>query len=185
MTMRHDAELALVPLPQNPPARFENYPPEIVERAFAIWASIGGRSGARVVRLLSREYEEGMALPTASTINRWALDGAWAAKADADLEGSHSRTLYELQVGWLAGLRLAQQTLLDGMAGAFDDLPMGGAGRLKSAEITLRTIERAGLLAILPQAKPQEVAQIDFSTLPLAEREAAMRQMVQQRKGKT
>jgi hypothetical protein len=168
--LARSAERALVPVPQYGPARFERYPPEIMGRAFELWSTIAGRSGARVVRLLRRESEEGTALPTPSTVNRWALDGAWVAKADADLERSHGRTVYELQVGWLAGLRLAQQTLLDGMAGAFDDLPMSGAARIKSAEIVLRTIERAGLLAVLPQ--PPQPEPIDTSELSLAEQEA-------------
>lgn len=70
------------------------------------------------------------------------------------------------------------------MAGEFDDLPMGGAGRLKAAEITLRTIERAGLLAILPQPEAQEVS-IDWSSLTLEEQEAFMRGELQARKGKS
>jgi len=172
---------AIVPVPQLEPARFESYPPEIMGRAFEVWSTIAGRSGARVVRLLSREYGEETALPTPSTVNRWALDLAWAARADADLERSHGRTLYELQVGWLAGLRLAQQTLLDGMAGEFDDLPMSGVARIKSAEIVLRTIERAGLLAMLPQRPEPE--HVDTSQLTLAEREAlASARLVEERR---
>jgi hypothetical protein len=181
---RPTPEFALVPLPQHPPARFESYPPELMERAFELWESIAGRSGARVVRLLRGEFGEETALPTASTVNRRALTEAWAARADADLERSHGRTLYELQVGWLAGLRLAQQVLLDAMVGEFDHLPMGGAARIKSAEITLRVIERAGLLAILPQAPAQE-ATVDFDALSLEEQEAYLREKLQQDKGKT
>lgn len=70
-----------------------------MERAFELWSTIAGRSGARVVRLLSSEFGEETALPTPSTVNRWALDGAWAARADADLERSHHRTHFQLQVG--------------------------------------------------------------------------------------
>ncbi len=182
MSTRRDAELALVPTRAAAPARFEPYPPEIAERAFALWSTIAGRSGARVLRLLSGEYGEGIALPTASTINRWAIDGAWTAKADAALERSHGRTLYELQVGWLAGSRLAQQTLLNAMVGEFDDLPMSGAARIKAAEIVLRTIERGGLLAVLPQPEAQQ-SSIDWNSLSLEEREAFMRQKLQARKG--
>jgi hypothetical protein len=181
---RRDAELALVPVPKHAPARFESYPLELMERAFELWSTIAGRSGARVVRLLSGEYEAGTALPTASTVNRWALDGSWTAKADADLARSHGRTLYELQLGWLAGLRLAQQTLLNAMVGELDHLPMSGAARIKAAEIVLRTIERGGLLAILPQAEAQE-STIDWNSLSLEEREAYMRDQLQRRKGKS
>jgi hypothetical protein len=91
--------------------------------------------------------------------------------------------LYELQVGWLAGLRLAQKTLLDGMAGEFDELPMSGAARIKSAEVVLRTVERAGLLAILPQAPARE-ARVDFDALSLEEQEAFLRQELQKQKSK-
>jgi hypothetical protein len=120
-------------------------------------------------------------LPTPSTVNRWALDEAWAARADADLERSHGRTLYELQVGWLAALRLAQQTLLDAMAGALDEAPHAGIARLKAAEITLRTIERAGLLAMLPQRPEPEPE--DESHLSRAEREARAAERMAARRG--
>jgi hypothetical protein len=181
MTARCEIDLAVVPLPQNKPARFESYPAEIMERSFELWSTIAGRSGARVVRLLSHEYGEGTALPTPSTISRWALDEAWAARADTDLAQSQGRTLYELQVGWLAGLRLAQKTLLDGMTGEFDGLPFGGAARLKAAEIVLRTIERGGLLALLPQPEPQE-RKLDWESMSLEEQEAFLSAEVRQRK---
>ena len=163
-----------------PPARFEAYPPEVTERAYEFWSTIAGRSGARVVRLLAGEFGPEAPLPTAGTVNRWALEGAWGAKADADLERGHGRTIFQLQAGWLAGLQLAQKTLLDGMAGAFDALPMGGAGRIKSAEITLRVIERAGLLAILPQPPTREDE--DVSQLSVEERMARTRRLMQELK---
>src|SRR5215207_6084525 len=137
MTMRRDADFALVPVPQHAPARFEPWPDETRERSYEVWSTLGGRDSGRTGRLLNAEAD-GAAIPTASTIRRWAAAEAWAAKADVDLERSQGRSVFELQVAWLAGLRLAQKTLLDAMAGEFDDLPMGGAGRLKAAEITLR-----------------------------------------------
>ena len=184
MTMHLEAAFALVPVAPSKPALFESYPPEIMERAFEVWSTIAGRHGARTLRLLTAEYGQETALPTASTVNRWALDGTWAARADADLVRSNGRTVFELQTGWLAGLRLAQQVLLDGMSGAFDNLPMSGAARLKAAEITLRVIERAGLLAVLPKAEPQEKT-IDWESMTLEEQEAFMRDKYQARKGQT
>ena len=181
MTTRRDADLVLVPTRAVSPTRFESYPPEIMERAFELWSTIAGRSGARTVRLLRDEYGEGIALPTPSTVNRWALDGAWGSRADADLQQSHGRAVYELQVGWLAGLRLAQGVLLDAMTGGLDDLPMSGAGRLKAAEITLRVLERCGMLALLPQAPAKEPT-IDWDSLSLEEKEAYMRERLQARK---
>jgi hypothetical protein len=167
---RPDPERALVPAPAGQPARFEPWPQDVQERTFQLWSTLGARNGGRTALLLARELGEDVPLPTPSTIRRWAVDLAWAARADADLERSHGRTLYELQVGWLAALRLAQQTLLDGMAGALDEAPHAGIARLKAAEITLRTIERAGLLVILPQQPEPE--RRDESQLSRAEREA-------------
>jgi hypothetical protein len=165
-----DPESALVPVPQHAPARFEPWPQDVQERTFYLWSTLGARNGSRTALLLARELGEDASIPTPSTIRRWAHDSAWAAKADADLERSHGRSVYELQVGWLAALRLAQQTLLDGMAGALDEAPHAGIARLKAAEIALRTIERAGLLAMLPQRLEPE--REDESHLSRAEREA-------------
>jgi hypothetical protein len=67
MNTRHDPECALVPVSHHVPARFESYPPEIMERAFELWSTIAGRSGARVLRLLSSEFGDEAALPTAET----------------------------------------------------------------------------------------------------------------------
>jgi hypothetical protein len=175
-----DPESALVPAPQHAPALFEPWSQDVQERTFHLWSTIGARNAGRTAVLLARELGEDAPLPTPSTIRRWAHDGAWTAKADADLEQSHGRTVYELQVGWLAALRLAQQTLLDGMAGTLDEAPHAGIARLKAAEITLRTIERAGLLAILPQRPKPEPE--DTSHLSRAEREAlAMERMATRR----
>jgi hypothetical protein len=70
------------------------------------------------------------------------------------------------------------------MAGEFDNLPMSGAARIKSAEITLRVLERCGMLALLPQPPVQEKT-IDWDALTLEEREAFMREKLRERKGKT
>lgn len=64
----------------------------------------------------------------------------------------------------------AERGLLDAMAGALDEAPHAAIVRIKATEITLRTIERAGLLAMLPQ--PPEPEQEDESHLSRAEREA-------------
>jgi hypothetical protein len=177
MTVR---DLALVPVPTSAPARFVPWDDGIVTRAYELWASIAGRNAARTVRLLGRELGEDASLPDASTVWRWSIEKAWAARANADLEQSDGRTLHELQTGWLAAQQLAQATLLDAMAGAFDDLPFGGAGRLKAAEITLRTIERSGLLAVMPA--PPKDADIDVSKLSTEEKQALARDILQERK---
>jgi hypothetical protein len=172
--------LRVVPDLVSPPALFDAYDDEIVTRAYELWASIAGRSAARTVRLLGREYEDGTSLPTARTVSRWASEQAWKARANADLELSDGRTFHELQVGWLAAQQLAQATLLDGMAGELDELPFGGAGRLKAAELTLRTIERSGLLAVMPTAL--KGSDIDYASLSTDEKQALARQIMQDRK---
>jgi hypothetical protein len=177
MTVR---DLAILPLPPSQPDRFASWPEDIKERCRQLWSTIAFGSGARTVRLLGRELGEGAALPTPSTINRWAIEDAWKARAAASLEESGGRTLYELQMGWLAALQLAQQTVIDGMTGEFDDLPFGGAGRLKAAEITIRTIERSGLLAILPAAPKSR--DVNWENLDTKQKEALAREIMQERK---
>jgi hypothetical protein len=68
--------------------------------------------------------------------------------------------------------------------GEFDDLTVSEAGRLNAAEITLRVSERAGLLAVLPQA-PAQARTIDWDALTLEEKEAFMRDQLRTRKGTT
>jgi hypothetical protein len=82
----------------------------------------------------------------------------------------------------VVGLRLVQKTLLDERMGEFDDLTVSKAGRLNAAEITLRVSERAGLLAVLPQA-PAQARTIDWDALTLEEKEAFMRDQLRARKG--
>lgn len=179
---RKPVPATLVPMSARQPARFESWDDAIQERAFALWSSIGARNAGRTVLLLTRDLGEDAPAPASSTVRRWAHDQAWAAKADADLERSHGRTLYALQVGWLAALQLAQQTLLDGMAGALDDAPGYGLARIKSAEITLKVIERAGLLAVLPTPPEPETS---TDSMTREEREAkAMRAATRGHRGR-
>ncbi len=178
-------ERAIVPIRRGDPLPAkaqvgEALPEDVVERCYALWCYCG-RNAARTLRLYAREVEPGALVPAERTIREWARHHAWAARQDADLMETHGKTLYELQVGWLSGLKMAQNVLLDAMAGALDDLPFGGAGRIKSAEVTLRTIERAGLLAILPTA-PRDAA-IDWTTLTTDDKAALARQWRLERKG--
>jgi hypothetical protein len=136
------------------PDRFASWDDGTRERAREIWSTVGGRNAAVAERLLAAETAEGTMAPTASTIRRWSRADAWDAAADADLENTRGRTLRQLQVGWLAALQLAQTTLINSMTGGLDQAPYGGSPRLKAAEIVLRTIERAGLLAAMPDPAP-------------------------------
>lgn len=130
--------------------RFEPWPDDIKERCRELWATIANRDATRTEYLLSQELPESTAIPSSVTIREWARENAWAAWADADLDASAGRTLRQLRAGWLRALELAQATLIDSMIGRLDDLPYAGSGRVKAAEVTLRTIGQSGLLAILP-----------------------------------
>jgi hypothetical protein len=160
------------------PARFASWAPDIQQRSYEIWSTLGNRNASRTETLLAREAD-GASVPAGCTIRRWASAGAWARRADADLETSRGKTLHELQVGWLAVQRLSQETLLDALAGALDGCPHGGAARLKAVEIGLRTIERAGLLAVLPE--PQRVAEDEAEGMSLEQRARRMRAMMSER----
>lgn len=186
MTMRRDADLALVPAPTSaaPLARFQPWPEDVKERCKELWGSIGNRNAGRVEWLYAREVPEGVSIPAAATIRTWAREECWGAWADASLAESHGRTLRDLQTGWLAALCLSQETLIDAMCGRLDDLPHAGAGRIKSAEVTLRLIAQSGLLAIAPEPEAQEQPR-DWEAMTTAEKEAFMRDQLQHRKAKT
>lgn len=160
----------------------EALPADVVERCFELWCYCG-RNAARTVRLYEREVEPGSPIPATSTVREWAREQAWSVRQDADLLETHGHTLYQLQVGWLSGLKMAQETMLDAMAGELDDKPFGGAGRIKAAEATLRTIERAGLLAILPVAP--KGSEVRWEDLSVEDQQALARQWMMERKGST
>jgi hypothetical protein len=137
------------------PPRFEEWTEDVRQRARDLWAGAGGRNAAVTQQLLAAEAEGG-AVPTASTIRRWAAAGepqeTWAAWADGELLRGGGQTLRQIQAAWLGSLLLSQETLALAMAGAFDGLPHGGISRVRAAEATLRVISQSGLLALLPDA---------------------------------
>lgn len=140
---------AIAPIPSRAgPERFAAYSPERVERTFHLWSTVVGRNATLTASLLAREAEEGETTPAASSVRRWTAQESWAARADADLTNTHSRTVAELRAGWLGALTLGQQTLLAGLVGDLDELPHAGAARLKSAELVLKTLERAGAVIV-------------------------------------
>jgi hypothetical protein len=140
-----------------------------------LWSSIGNRNAGRVEWLYAREVPEDVTIPAAVTIRQWARDECWGAWADADLADSHGKTLRELRTGWLAALRLSQETLLDAMSGRLDHLPHAGAGRLKAAEVTLRTIAQSGLLAVAPEPDLTTEA---LEALPPMEQQRQLREAI-------
>lgn len=136
-----------------PPARFAPWPDAIRQRCQELWSTVGGRNCAAVHQLLQAELP-GAPVPAAATIRTWASEEDWGAAADVELEATRGRTVRSLQSGWLTALEMAQATLLAGMSGLLDSSPYGGAARIKSAELVLRTLERAGMLAQLPDPLP-------------------------------
>jgi hypothetical protein len=138
------------------PALFTSWPPEIYERAKAFWSTYDGRNASATERMLQAEVDAGAPVPAAVTIRRWATTDHWHLEADHELETTRGQTVRQLQVGWLTALELAQGTLIAGSLGLLDDLPYGGSARLKSAELTLRTLERAGPLVSLPDPLPPD-----------------------------
>src|SRR5215207_2157307 len=175
-----ESSLAVLPTAlASPPARFQAHAPELVERSFHLWSTIGGRNASLVASLLMREADEGQVTPAGSTIRRWASEQLWHARADADLVQTSARTLAELRAGWLGALSLAQQTLMAGLVGELDDLPHAGAVRLKSAELVLKTLQHAGA-TIVPAENPAAL-QDDDQPLTLEQRARRMRAMMAER----
>src|SRR5689334_17554590 len=98
----HEPEFAVVPLSPPRPARFEEWHDDVKSRCYELWASIASRDATRTITLLARELGDEAPLPHPSTVRRWAINGSWSSRADGDLQQSHGRTLYELQVNWLS-----------------------------------------------------------------------------------
>src|ERR671917_369034 len=87
----------IVPLPSLVPA-----PPEIVERAYELWSTVGGRNASATRRLLEAEAEDGDAVPTDRAIRKWAKEHGWHERADLQLRETAGNTDYELGVKWRA-----------------------------------------------------------------------------------
>jgi hypothetical protein len=167
-----DANHALVPLPSDRPARFESWPEDVQARCRELWSTVGNRNASRVKWLYSREVPENVAIPSASTIRRWAHDEAWASWANGELERTRGKTFYQLQTTWLHSLQLSQEVQIDAMLGRFDDNPAAGAVRIKAAESVQRVIAQAGLLAPLPVKPPVELADAERQGMSREEQEA-------------
>jgi hypothetical protein len=158
------------------PERFAAWPEDTRERAFELWSTAAVGSAPRTEYLLAQEVGEGVAIPAASTIRRWASEDGWAEHRDRNLEKTQGRTLRQLQATSLAAVALAQQTMLDAMIGLLDLTPYAGAPRVRAAEAVLRLAERSGIeLVVVPAEIPAE----DDETLSLAERARRMREKIQ------
>jgi hypothetical protein len=165
------------PGPDRPahPERFAPFPADIKVRAFELWSTVAVGSTPRTEYLLAQEVGEGVAIPAASTIRRWAAEEGWAEQRDRNLEKTQGRTLRQLQAVSLSAIALAQQTMLDAMVGLLDTAPYGGSGRIKAAEAVLRLAERSGIeLVVVPSEIPAE----DDATLSVAERARRMREKI-------
>jgi hypothetical protein len=134
--------------------------------------------------LLAHELGPEVGIPTGATVNRWALEFSWSARADGLVLQTRGRTLRELRGGLLASVALAKDALLDGLSGGLDDLPPHAVGaRLKSAELALRAAERSGLLALLASAPDTSDAEGDVRDLSVSQRARRMREHIAQENG--
>ena len=158
------------------PSHFEAWGEDIKVRTFELWSSIAAGSAPRTEYLLAAEAGEGVAVPAASTIRRWAVEDGWADQRDKNLAATQGRTLRQLQATSLSAIALAQQTMLDAMTGLLDAAPYGGSGRIKAAESILRLAERSGLELVVA---PADVSTEDTGKpLSLQERSRRMREMI-------
>ena len=157
-------------------------PPEVKARAFVLWGSLAGGDAAATERLLQAEADEGDVVPTARSIRRWAVEDRWAAQAAAAWQdvATREKALYDLQMAMIANKMLAEVNKRDVGTGAYDDNPMVGALRLKSAELSDRGVER--VMALLRMPTPPDEATADDENLSRAEREAKIVERMAQRK---
>jgi hypothetical protein len=164
----------VVPLPSLVPA-----PPEILERAYALWSTVGGRNATATRRLLEAEAEDGDAVPTDRAIRKWATEHGWHERADLHLRETAGRTVFELGVKWRALLLGAADVLLAAQTGGFAGREIEGALAVKASEIALRQIERG----VLPLVVEPPAQAIDTSSMTRAELEAHnKRQLIQRRR---
>jgi hypothetical protein len=153
-----------------PPARFESWPEDVKERARDLWGTVGAQNAARVEWLLSREVGPDGAVPSASTIRRWAVADDWETWATGELRRTHAKTVSQLRTTWLRLLQLSQETQMDILVGRYDEEPAAGMLRSKTAETVQRTLLQGGLLAQLP-APPKPEGEDDDRVLTEAEKQ--------------
>src|SRR5262245_16252063 len=77
-------------------------PPEVMERAYELWSTIGGRNAAATRRLMEQEAEDGDAVPTDRAIRKWAQQQAWDVRADGMIRETRELTAYQLGVKYRA-----------------------------------------------------------------------------------
>jgi hypothetical protein len=135
-----------------------------------LWASVAGRRGAAVERLLARELALGTPIPTAQSINNWARAEGWAARADHHWRVNHPDILYELQLIAASNFYLSQLNKQDIQTGAYAGREMEAALLLKAGELSDRLMER-GVVPLLPAPREQRMDD-DEEGLTRAEREA-------------
>lgn len=155
------------------------YEPDVQDRLYELWATRAAMNCAAAVRWYEREVEDGTPVPTTRTVERWARDGHWRERFDADLERNHGDLLYEMQLRDVLNYKQAGEEMAKVLAGVYDDNPMAGALRIKVREQNSREIERK-VRAVMPQVD-KSVAR-DFQALTLEEQEAAMRAAIQKDK---
>lgn len=159
------------------------FPPEMRTRAFVLWSTLAGQDAAATERLLRAEASEGDEVPTARSIRNWAKADDWAARAVASWQdvSTRNKALYDLQMAMVANKMLAEANKRDVGSGAYDDNPVVGALRLRSAELSDRAVERVMAMLRMP-APPDEGTDEDEQTMSRQEREARIVERMAQRK---
>jgi hypothetical protein len=178
-------ETNVVPLRAVAPAKRPTYSDEVMERCYVIWCSDAGMRASRTARLYAEEMALGDGvvedMPTERTIRRWADDQGWEARLGHELAQNQTVRLYRSQMRWAVMLAQAQRVIMDGMSGELDDLGVAAAARIKSAELTLRTLEKVGALTVAVKQEHENTDE-ETETMSLEERETYMRDKLQARK---
>ena len=131
-------------------------PIELINRAYELWSTVGGRNAAATRRLLEQEADDGDALPNERSIRRWAKQHAWDVRADVMIRDTKDLTAYQLGVKWRAIMLGGADVLLAAQTGGYAGREMEGALAVKATEIGIRVIERGVLpLVVPPPAEPE------------------------------
>jgi hypothetical protein len=152
-------------------------PADVMERAYELWSTVGGRNAAATRRLLEQEAEDGDMVPTDRAIRKWAQQHGWAVRADRDVGQTKDQTLYELGVKWRALVLGSADVFLRAQTGGYAGREMEGALAVKASEIAMRQVEK-GVIPLL--VKPPEI-EIETDDLSREEREALARQALVRR----
>jgi hypothetical protein len=146
-------------------------PQEMIERAYELWSTVGGRNAAAVRRLLIEEADEGDAIPNERTIRQWAKHHAWSVAADEMVRETKDLTQYQLWVRYRAIMLRGADVILKAQTGGYAGNELEGALAVKATEVGNRFIERGALPVVVAPPSPP----IDTEVLSRDEAEAQVK----------